>query len=142
VIRIFFFLFGFGLMVVGFTYVILYMNLFTIEYNFYDDNYYGTSKRRFGELKGKKTAMIIDVNGAKNVKKIYQDAITIFIMPPSLDELRRRLVSRGDNTPEEIERRLDKAKGEIEASSNFDFVVENANLSNAVQEVSHIILNN
>jgi len=113
-----------------------------IEYNFYDDNYYGTSKRRFGELKGKKTAMIIDVNGAKNVKKIYQDAITIFIMPPSLDELRRRLVSRGDNTPEEIERRLDKAKGEIEASSNFDFVVENANLSNAVQEVSHIILNN
>jgi len=63
-------------------------------------------------------------------------------MPPSLDELRRRLVSRGDNTPEEIERRLDKAKGEIEASSNFDFVVENANLSNAVQEVSHIILNN
>jgi len=110
-----------------------------IEHTFYDDNYYGTIRKNFEQSDGKMTALIIDVNGAKRIKSIYKNAITIFIMPPSLEELRSRLIARGDNTPEEIERRLEKAKKEMAEAVKFDYIVTNKNLKSAVQEVVDII---
>ena len=82
------------------------------------------------------------MNGAERIKHRFNDAVTISILPPSVEELQKRLIARGYNTAEEIERRLQKAKKEIEKSSGFDHIVINENLDSAINEVINIISKN
>ena len=90
---------------------------------------------------GRNLIMDIDVKGAMNVKKRYGDkALSIFIMPPSIEELERRLRSRETDTEESICKRLDKAEYEMEFAPKFDCRIVNDNLDHAVEEVKERIL--
>ena len=82
----------------------------------------------------------IDVNGAHNIKKIFPDALLIYIAPPSIDALRERLISRGTEDMEKINQRLEIAKRELEEISFYDYVVVNDDLEKATKEVKDIIL--
>ncbi len=112
-----------------------------VEYVNYGDNYYGTLKSEIHRLTAmnKIIVMIIEVNGALNIKKVYPDAVTIFITPPSLDELRRRISGRGQNSDDEIEKRLQIAASEMEQSKFYDYCVINDQLDQCINEVYKII---
>ena len=88
---------------------------------------------------GKSVILKIEVEGAGNVRKIYPDAISIFIMPPSLSELSRRLKSRGTETDEDITRRLKIAESEFERAKEYNYIVINDDLSVCVNDVLSII---
>ena len=114
------------------------------EYNLYDNNYYGTPVSQVEKLveSGKPFVLIIDVNGALKIKKLYAEKVLmIFIMPPSMEELKNRIIARGTNTPEEIERRINTAQTEIEQSESYDFCIINDDLSKASEQVIKIIEN-
>lgn len=100
---------------------------------------YGTSIENLkrADKEGKHLVLVIDVQGARQVKKKLDNVVSIFIMPPSLDELRKRLKERND-TPN-IENRLKKAEEELRASREYDFVVVNDKLEKSVEEVEKII---
>lgn len=110
----------------------------------YPGRFYGTlcsEVERLLEL-GHNVILDIDVKGALNVKRLYgNNAVTIFIQPPSIDELRRRLEKRGTDSPELIEVRVGKAEYELGFAPEFDEVVVNDNLEDAVKETSEIIEN-
>lgn len=104
-------------------------------------NYYGTP-RAFVEEKldaGMSVLLDIDVQGAMVVKKNYPDALLIFLAPPSLEELHRRLIGRGTETMEAVERRFAQAKTEFTYVNNYDYVVVNDDLSVAIRDVESIL---
>ena len=104
-------------------------------------SYYGTP-RGFVEEKlacGMSVLLDIDVQGAMVVKKNYPDALLIFIAPPSLEELYRRLVNRGTETLEAVERRFAQAKTEFTYVDRYDYVIVNDDLAVAVQDVEAIL---
>ncbi len=104
-------------------------------------NYYGTP-RRYVEEKleaGMSVLLDIDVQGAMVVKANYPDAVLIFIAPPSLEELHRRLTGRGTETPEAVERRFAQAKTEFTYVDKYDYVIVNDDLEAAVQDVEAIL---
>ena len=80
-----------------------------------------------------------DVQGGLNLKKTRPNALLIFLLPPSMDALKTRLQQRGTETEEEIKNRLDTAKKEIEMADEYDFVVINDNLEDAVEDILAII---
>ncbi len=104
-------------------------------------NYYGTSTAAVESLlqAGADVILEIDVQGAEQVRRALPHAISIFILPPSFQVLAQRLNDRGTDTPEVIEHRLQKAKGEIEQSFLFDYVVVNQDLVEAEMDLVHII---
>ncbi len=110
------------------------------EYTIYDQDYYGTLYEEINEKLSthNKVFMIIEVTGAMNVKKFYPDSVLIFILPPTMEELRRRLQQRGDNSPEEIERRLKVAKMEMEEKDKFDYIVVNDSVDNTTDTIAYI----
>ena len=112
-----------------------------LEYNNYVGNYYGTPKAPVDKAiaEGKEIVVEVDVNGARNIKKRCEDAISIFIMPPSFEELHRRLSSRGTDAPEVIEKRMKAALDEIAEAKNYDFIVVNDDLNEAVKDFITII---
>ena len=112
-----------------------------IEYVNYGHNYYGTLKSEITRLTemGKIIVLIIEVNGALRFKELYPEAETIFIIPPSVEELRRRIVGRGQNTAAETENRLQIAIGEMENKDKYDYCVVNDDLKQCIEEVYHII---
>lgn len=104
-------------------------------------NYYGTP-RKYVEEKlsaGMSVLLDIDVQGAMVVKANYPDAVLIFIAPPSLEELHRRLSGRGTETPEAVERRFAQAKTEFTYVEKYDYVIVNDDLEIAVQDVEAIL---
>lgn len=113
-----------------------------LEYNIYNDNYYGTSKDMV--LKninnGINVLAEIDVNGAHNIKRMFDDALLIYIAPPSIDILRDRLIGRGTESMEKINQRLKIAEKELEEIDFYDYVVVNDDLDDAVDKVKKIIL--
>ena len=113
-----------------------------LEYNIYNDNYYGTPKDKVIEKMDEGTNVIleIDVNGARNIKNIFPDALLIYIAPPSIDVLRERLISRGTEDLETIESRLKIADNELKQIDFYDYVVVNDNLDKAIDDVRNIIL--
>ncbi len=113
-----------------------------LEYNFYAGNYYGTAKTPVIDCinAGRDMIIEVDVNGAHNIRKILPDAISIFIMPPSFEALKSRLSSRGTEKPEQIEKRLQVALDEIKRANEFDFIVVNDDLNEAVNDFERIIL--
>lgn len=112
-----------------------------IEHAQYGKNHYGTLKcdveKRISD--GKTVILVIEVNGAANIKKMYPDSLSIFIMPPSDAELESRLRGRQTESESDIIKRLNIAKEEIEQSKNYDFVVVNDDLEKAVDETYRII---
>ncbi|MGM9868830.1 MAG: guanylate kinase [Sodaliphilus sp.] len=108
----------------------------------YEGRFYGTLKSEIQRIcdKGHHPIMDVDVAGGVNVKKIYgAQALSIFIMPPSIDELRHRLLSRATDSEEEIQRRVDKAAYELSFADKYDKVVVNDDLASAVAQVRAII---
>ncbi|MBQ5882894.1 MAG: guanylate kinase [Clostridia bacterium] len=112
-----------------------------LEYVKYGVNYYGTPKKAIEEMvdSGKTVILKIEVEGAGNVRKIYPDAVSIFIMPPSLTELSRRLKNRGTETEEDICRRLKIAEDEMQRAKEYNYIVINDDLSVCVNDVLSII---
>ena len=113
-----------------------------LEYNIFVGNYYGTPKKAVEEslLNGKDVILEIDVNGADQIRAKCPEAVSVFIMPPSYEELKRRLTGRGTDSQEVIERRLKEALGEMERAKDYDYVVKNDILDKAVMDVLNIIL--
>jgi guanylate kinase len=116
-----------------------------LEYAEVFGNYYGTARHTLNEAhaKGKDLLLDIDVQGAEQVRKRIQDAVSIFVMPPTPDILATRLRnrSRAEGTVEEevIQRRLAKAKQEIENYRNYGYILVNDVLDRAVEELSAIV---
>lgn len=105
---------------------------------------YGTLESEVARITkgGSNLVMDIDVKGALNIKKRYgQDALTLFIMPPDRKTLENRLRNRGTDSPETIEKRLEKSDYEMSFSDRFDYTVINDNLEKSVEEVRNIIKN-
>lgn len=113
-----------------------------LEYNYYNDNYYGTSKKIVMEKmnEGVNVFSEIDVNGARNIKKIFSDALLIYIAPPSMEELKKRLIGRGTDPIERINQRLAIAEEEMKQVGFYDHVIVNDDLEKATDEVRKIIL--
>lgn len=110
----------------------------------YPGRYYGTQRRQLDSAlaQGRNIVMDIDVKGAINVKKLYgEDALTLFIMPPSIAELRHRLESRGTDAPDVIDTRVAKAEFEMAHAPQFDCTVVNDRLEDAVESTRRIIKN-
>jgi guanylate kinase len=108
----------------------------------YHDRFYGTLKAQVERQReaGQNVVFDVDVKGGVNIKKYYgDDALSLFIQPPSVEELRRRLTGRGTDTPEAIEERLAKAEFELTFAPQFDRVVVNDDLETAKQEALQII---
>lgn len=108
----------------------------------YTDKFYGTLKSEVERLtaEGKNVVFDVDVVGGVNIKKFYGErALSIFIQPPGIDELRRRLEGRATDTPEVIESRLAKAEYELSFAPKFDTVVINDDLKVAQEETLNII---
>ena len=114
-----------------------------VEYEeVYKDRFYGTLKSEIERIdsKGHATVFDVDVKGGLNIKKQYGNAaLTIFIMPPSIEELRRRLEGRGTDAPDVIDERVRKAEYEISFASEFDKIVVNDNLQEATEEAGRIV---
>lgn len=106
-----------------------------VEYEeVYTDRYYGTLKSQVTEMtrQGQNVVFDIDVKGGCNIKKIYGDkALSLFIQPPSIEELRRRLEGRATDTQEVIEQRLNKASYELTFADKFDKIIINDDLEKA-----------
>lgn len=98
-----------------------------LEYTRTFTNYYGTLKREVDRLLKDGYDILLDINsvGAMNIKKVYPDCVTVFINPPSIDELKKRLVGRGTETPESLKKRLDEIEFESKSIPYYDFVVVN-----------------
>lgn len=108
----------------------------------YKDRFYGTLKSQVEKqsAEGQNVVFDVDVKGGCNIKRYYGDrALSVFIQPPSVDELRRRLTSRGTDSPEVIEDRLARAEFELGFAPQFDRVVVNDDLDKAVNEAYAII---
>ena len=112
-----------------------------LEYAEYVGNYYGTPKAAVDErlAQGFDVYLDIEVQGASQVKRRRPETLLIFVTPPSLEELERRLVSRGTDSPEVIQNRLREAERELAERDKFDFTVVNDDIDRAVDEISDII---
>lgn len=110
----------------------------------YPGRFYGTLKSEINRAldAGTNIVLDIDVKGGINVKRLYGErAIAIFIQPPSVDELRRRLENRGTESREVIDERIARAEFELSLAPQFDTIVVNDNLDEAVDRTEQIILN-
>ena len=110
----------------------------------YEDRFYGTLKAQVERQleAGQNVVFDVDVKGGINIKQHYgQQALSVFIQPPSIDELRRRLMKRATDTPEAIETRLAKASYELTFASQFDVIVVNDDLATAQQETLSLVEN-
>jgi guanylate kinase len=108
----------------------------------YTDRFYGTLKAQVeSQLNaGQNVVFDVDVKGGVNIKKFYQEqALSVFIQPPSIEELRKRLVNRATDTPEAIETRLSKAAYELTFADQFDKIIVNDDLATAQRETLAII---
>jgi len=103
----------------------------------YTDHYYGTLKSEIIRIHdaGRAVLFDVDVRGGISLKKIFgSDALSLFIMPPSVDELSRRLHGRGTDTPEKIRMRVEKAASELKLAGSFDRIIINDDLEEACRE--------
>ena len=114
-----------------------------VEYAIYNNKYYGTLKSEVLDKinNGKYIISEIEVQGAKKIKKDFPNSLLLYILPPSIGELRNRLIKRGTESKEEIERRLKIAIIENKYSYYYDYVIVNDKLEVAVKEIEKIIKN-
>ncbi|MEG0949876.1 MAG: guanylate kinase [Bacteroidales bacterium] len=108
----------------------------------YTDKFYGTLKSEVDRLtsEGKNVIFDVDVLGGVNIKKYYGNrALSVFIQPPSVEELRKRLVGRATDAPEVIEKRIERAEFELSFAPQFDVVIVNDDLNKAQNETFEVI---
>lgn len=112
-----------------------------LEYAYVHNNYYGSPRKFVMEQieKGEIVLLEIDVQGALQIKKNYKEAIFIFLLPPTMDELRNRIVKRGTETEEDIKRRFSNAFKELDFVGEYDFFVVNDKVEDAVKDIEAII---
>ena len=112
-----------------------------LESAFVHTNYYGTPKKFVLEEieKGEIVLLEIDVQGALQIKKNYKEAVFIFLLPPTMDELKSRIIKRGTETEEDINRRFENAFKELDFVGEYDFFVVNDKVENAVKDIESII---
>lgn len=114
-----------------------------LEYAFvHNSNYYGTPKAEIKEMldKGKDVILEIEVQGAGKVKEMFPETILIFIMAPSMEEVKRRIKARGKETNEQIIARFKTAYKEINEIPKYNYVVVNDKIENAVEKIKAILL--
>ncbi len=112
-----------------------------LEYVKYGDNYYGTPKNKIEELlnEGVNVILKIEVEGGKNVRNAFSETVSIFIIPPSIEVLKARLMGRGTESDETYKTRLSIAEDELSRASEYDYIVINDELSECVDTVQAII---
>jgi len=112
-----------------------------LEYANVYGNYYGTPRDQVlkNEEEGIDSLLVIDVQGARKIKEVYPESVLIFLMPPSIEELRRRLLGRGYGR-ENLEQRLQKAEEEIACARHFDYIVVNEFIDKTVEALHTIIV--
>ena len=111
-----------------------------LEYAQAYDNYYGTPEEYVCKwLKTNDVVLEIEMQGAMKIKKRVSDALLIFVAPPSLDELYERLKGRKSETPEQLKKRTDAARSEIDKAKDYDYIVVNDEIDIAAQKVKSII---
>ncbi|WP_286149750.1 guanylate kinase [Romboutsia ilealis] len=105
------------------------------------DNFYGTPKAAIIECleKGQDVILEIEMQGARQIKEVYPEGVFIFVLPPSLEELKSRIVGRGTETQEEIEKRFSCAFEEINQIVNYDYFIVNEDIEKSVNDVEAII---
>ena len=112
-----------------------------LEYvNVYGDMYYGTRRQDVDKVlnNGKRALLQLDVEGAMRVRKLYPEALTVFIKPPSVEDLYARLINRGSETMESIKERVARACYELQYKDDYDVVLQNDVLSESVEELAQI----
>ena len=112
-----------------------------LEYAQIYDNFYGTPKAAIIECleKGQDVILEIEMQGARQIKEVYPEGVFIFVLPPSLEELKSRIVGRGTETQEEIEKRFSCAFEEINQIFNYDYFIVNEDIEKSVSDVEAII---
>ena len=112
-----------------------------LEYATYNNNYYGTLKSKIEEHLNNQIDVFaeIEVNGAKNIKKIYKDSVLIYILPPSLKVLEDRLRGRNTEDEETIQKRMNITKEELKQLDIYDYAVINDNLEETIEKIKNII---
>ena len=112
-----------------------------LEYAQIYDNFYGTPKAAIIECleKGQDVILEIEMQGARQIKEVYPEGVFIFVLPPSLEELKSRIVGRGTETQEEIETRFSCAFEEINQIVNYDYFIVNEDIEKSVSDVEAII---
>ncbi len=112
-----------------------------VEWVEYCGNYYGTPKKYIEDSinEGFDVLLEIEVEGAARIKEKYPDSVLIFMLPPSFDELKRRIEGRGTEKPEVIQNRLNQAEKEIKCIDMYDYVVINDSIDNAINSINIIL---
>ena len=112
-----------------------------LEWAMYDGNFYGTPKTTVADMleEGKNVILEIEVQGAFKVKEIFPETVMIFVLPPSMSELKKRLIERGREGEDRIKSRMEAAIDEMELAARYNYVVVNDNLDECVDEVRKII---
>lgn len=112
-----------------------------LEYAEVYGNFYGTPRSEVLKKldEGRDVILEIDIQGALKVKSSYPDGVFIFIMPPSMEELRNRITNRGSETPESLKTRMESAYNEISFASKYDYAVVNDKVEDAVKKIESII---
>ena len=111
-----------------------------LEYNEHFGNYYGTPKSFVKEaLKEKSVIMEIEVVGALNAKKTFPECVLVMVVPPSEEELKKRLAGRGSETEEQIQHRLARMEYELSYKDQYDYVIVNDDLEKAIADLCKII---
>ncbi|MCK9443513.1 MAG: guanylate kinase [Tissierellaceae bacterium] len=112
-----------------------------LEYAYVHTNYYGTPKKFVMEEinKGEIVLLEIDVQGAMQIKKNYSEAVFIFLLPPTMEELKNRIIKRGTESEEDINRRFENAFKELDFVGNYDYFVVNDIVEDAVSDIESII---
>jgi len=112
-----------------------------LEYANVYDNYYGTPKEKVIEKlrTGRTVILEIDIQGALKVKKSHPEGVFIFVVPPSIDELQKRIITRATDTIEVIGKRMKCVKDELDYATEYDYVVMNDSLEEAVSKIRSII---
>lgn len=112
-----------------------------LEYTQYCGNYYGTPRKGVEELlaQGKDVILKIEVEGAMNIRRLFPECCLVFILPPSMCELERRLRKRGTETEDKIILRTAQARNEIKFAENYDYLITNGDLETAVDDLLAVI---
>lgn len=112
-----------------------------LEWAEFCGNFYGTPKDYvMGKLNEELNVILeIEVQGAAQIKKIFPEAVTVFLIPPDKEELRKRLIGRGTEDMDTVEKRLKRASEEIELLPHYDFVVVNDTVENAVKRINTVV---
>lgn len=112
-----------------------------LEWDEYVGNYYGTPKKYIEDMtkKGLDVILEITVEGAINIKELWEDAVMIFLLPPSMEELKRRITGRNTENKSVINKRMIKAKHELEYINDYEYVVINDDLEFATKQVLGIV---